>query len=218
MKGKMMKQKEIYASLFMAILCIVVLNGCGGSGYKKADSTTSSMDALKAELLEGKEEIGKTMTALDQVTATANTNPRPAYEKFKKELENTRKQANRVRSRANEMTKQGQAYFKTWEAQYKKVASPEMKQRFEQRKAEMSAKYQKIQEYAQQVKVDYDAFMKNLGDIQVVLGVDLTPKGIASVSDLVAKTKQNAQTTYGHIDVYVSILNQVSAEMSPAIE
>ena len=214
-----MKRMKTIVVFGMAILCTIILSGCGGgSGYKKADSTSGSMDALKAELLNGKDQIAKMIKALNQVVASANANPRPAYETFKKEFENTKKQAKKARNRADAMKKQGQAYFKTWEAEFKKVASPEVKQRFEQRKAEMTDKYQKIQEYSQQVKTDYDAFMQDLSDIQVVLGVDLTAMGIESIADTAAKATRDAQTIYGHIDTYVSILDEVSAAMRPSAQ
>lgn len=205
----------LLVGLCMGVLCAGALSGCGGSGYKKADSTTSSMNALKNELLSGKDQVAKTMTALNQVVDTAGKNPRPAYEKFKKGFTNTQKQAAKVRSRANEMNKQGQAYFKKWETEFKKVASPEMKQRFEQRKTVLADQYKKIQEYAQLVKTDYGSFIQNLSDIQLVLGVDLTPKGVESVTDVISRANRDAQGIYGHIDTYVSILDQVSAEMSP---
>ena len=211
-----MKPKNDMMLVGVTILCAAFLAGCGGSTYKKADSTVSRINALKAELLDTKEQVGKMTTALNQVVDSADTNPRPAYETFKKEFEKTKRQAAKVHKRADEIKKQGQAYFKKWEAEYEKVASPEMKQRFEQRKAEMAAKYQKIQEYSQQVKADCAEFIQDLTDIQVVLGVDLTAKGIQSITDMVDKATRDAQTIYGHIDTYVSILNEVAYEMSPA--
>ena len=146
----------------------------------------------------------------------ANTDPRPAYESFKKQFANTNKQAEKVRKRAADIRKQGQAYFKKWEDQFEKVSNPQMKQQFEQQKAEMVDKYQKIQQYSELVDADYKAFVQDISDIQVVLGVDLTAKGIKSVSDTVTQVTQQAQTIYGHIDTYVSILNEVSAAMSPS--
>ena len=153
------------------------------------------------------------MPALNQVVATAKSDPRPAYETFRKELENTKRQAARVRKRANDMKKQGQAYFEAWEAEFEKVASPERRQRFEQRKEELAAQYERIEEYAQQVKADYDAFMQDLNDIQLVLGVDLTAKGIESIADDVTKTTKGAQKINSHIDKYIEILDQVAAEL-----
>jgi len=212
-----MKRKNVIVMLSAAMLGTVVLSGCGGgSAYKKADKTTGSIDALRAELLSSKKQIDKMMSALNEVVAMANTDPRPAYESFKKEFANTNKQAEKVRKRADDIRKQGQAYFKKWEAQFEKVSSPQMKQQFEQRKAEMAAKYQKIQQYSELVDADYKAFVRDIGDIQVVLGVDLTAKGIKSVSDTVTHATQQAQTIYEHINTYVSILNEVSVAMSPS--
>ena len=81
---------------------------------------------------------------------------------------------------------------------------------------DLAAQYEKIEEYAHRLKADYDAFMQDLNDIQLVLGVDLTVKGIESVADLVNKATRDAQTIDGHLDRYISIVDQVAAELRPS--
>jgi hypothetical protein len=173
------------------------------------------MNTLKAELVSVKDQIAKTVPALNQVVEAADADPRAAYETFKREFENTRRQSGRVRHRADEVKRQGQAYFSAWEGQFDKVANPETRERFEKRKTELAAQYDKIEEYAQRVEADYDAFMRDLNDIQLVLGVDLTRKGIESVADLVTKATQDAKTIDGYLDQYVTILDEVTTELRP---
>jgi chromosome segregation ATPase len=203
--------------LCLALLCAINLTGCNsGRGYQKADTATGQMEALKTELLAVKDRTEKIAPALKELVAAANSNPRSAYEKFSREFENTKKQSGKARRLADEIKKQAQAYFQAWEAQSSKVANPETRQRFEQRKTELAAQYEKIEEYAQRLETDYDAFIQDLNDIQLVLGVDLTLKGIESVADLVNKATRDAQTIDGHLDRYVSIVDQVATELRPS--
>jgi hypothetical protein len=205
------------AGLCLALLGAVILTGCStGRAYQKADSATGQMEALKTELLAVKDRTEKIAPALNQLAATADSNPRSAYEKFSRVFEDTKKHSGRARRLADEVKKQAQAYFQDWEAQSSKVANPQTRKRFEQRKTELAAQYKKIEEHAQRLETDYDAFMQDLNDIHLVLGVDLTPKGIESVADLVNKATRDAQTIDGHLDRYVSIVEQLAAELRPS--
>ncbi len=199
------------------VVCIVSLAGCGSSsGYKKSDSTTAKMDSLKAELLLGKAQIGKTVTALNSVVAQANQDPRKAFETFAKEVKRTDSQAKKISSRARDMKKQGAAYFKKWESEFKKIASPELQTRFEQRKAVVEAEYKKISGASDQLSEHYSAFMSNIEDIQRVLSIDLTSANISAISDIVQKTTTESKTINSLVQQYVDALDAVSAEMRPA--
>jgi Protein of unknown function (DUF2959) len=212
-----MRRENAMVGLCLVVLCAISLPGCESVvGYHRADIAVGHMNALKTELLGVKDQIAKTVPALNQVVETASSDPRPAYETFRREFENTKRQSGRVRRRADEVKRQGQAYFQAWEAQFDKVANPETRQRFEQRKTELAAQYEKIEEFAQRVEADYNAFMQDLNDIHLVLGVDLTAKGIASIADLVTKATQDAKTIDDYLDTYVTILDQTMAELRPS--
>lgn len=198
----------------LIIAFAITLVGCGGSGYNKADRSSSHIEEFRKELLAAKAQIGTMMDAVNQVSSTADSDPRLAYETFQKELKNTERQAKRVQSRAEAIRKAGISYFKTWEAEYEKMASDEMKASFEKRKAELSAKYQKISEYSQQVDTDYKAFMKDVNDIQLSLGMDLTPKGIESVAGFIEKATADSKVVQDHIDQFIPVIDQVSAALS----
>jgi hypothetical protein len=218
LKGSEMKFHRFIVILGVLVVCAMMLTGCGTtSSYKQADKTFGKMEALKSELLDGKVQIEKMIPALNQVVATADSDPRPAYELFKEEYTNTQKQADKVRKTAEQMKKEGQAYFKAWEAEFEKVASEDMRQRFEKRKAELASQYDKISDYAQQVKVDFEQFEQNISDISVVLSVDLTSAGIKSISNDVKKVTKESVTIKEHIDKYVEVIDKVAEIVRPSV-
>ena len=215
--------KDTPAPLKTAFICftlglfVITMTGCGGgSGYKKSDSATARMDSLKTELLQGKVQIDATITAMNDVVAKANTDPRGAFETFTKEIKKTEAQAKKVSKQATEMKKQGAAYFKKWEAEFKKIASPELQARFEQRKSVVQAQYDTISEAATQLGEHYQAFIGDVHDIQRVLSIDLTSDNIGSISDIVKDTTKESTKINSLIQQYVDALNTVSAEMRPA--
>lgn len=204
----------------MTAVCIGALatNGCSsGGGYKRADATTSSIDAMRAEIVSGKDQIDATIKALNDVVASANANPRPAYETFTKEYAKTEDQAEKVSKRAAEIKKQGGAYFKAWETEFEKIASPELRKNFERRKAELQDEYAKIQAFSEGLRKDFDTFMSNLNDINIILGIDLTRKGIASISDYVKEATTTAVAINKRLDLYIKVLDQVAADMRPSM-
>ena len=217
MKNMSFSMKTVVC-LTALIICFASLTGCGGSsGYKKSDSTTDKMDAVVYELKQAQSQIDITVEALNQVVAKANQDPRAEYEAFAKALKDTEAQAKKVSKRADEMRKQGQAYFKAWEEEFEKIASEDLKKRFEQRKAMVEAKYAEISKVSQQLKTEYESFMSDVTDIQTVLSIDLTSANIAGIADIVEKVTAEAKTINMLIDKHVAALDMVSAEMRPSV-
>ena len=202
-----------------AVLCAstLVMSGCSSSrGYKRAEATSNSIDAMRAEILSGKDQIQATVDAMNDVVASASSDPRPAYETFTKEYGKTQKQAGKASKRAATIRKKGAAYFKAWETEFEKVASPELRKSFEQRKADLQDEYAKIQAFSKGLKKDFETFMSNLNDVNIVLGVDLTSKGIASTSDYVKEATTTAVSINKRLDQYIKVLDRVAAEMRPS--
>ena len=75
------KYIQIVTLAATAVAATIVITGCGTtSGYKQADKTGEGVAEFRQEITNGKKAIDNTMTALGQIEATANTNPRKAFE------------------------------------------------------------------------------------------------------------------------------------------
>src|SRR5215475_10661041 len=119
----------------VALGAALVLSGCGTTkGYKQADKTGEGIASFREEITKGKVAIDATMKSLSDVAATANTDPRKAFDKFSKDVAKLESTANDVRKRAQSMREQGQAYFKQWEGELAQVNSPEIRALAEKRK------------------------------------------------------------------------------------
>ena len=129
-------RKRSVNGILMLVMCAsaLVVSGCASHGYKRADTASNSIDTMRAEIVTGQKQIEATVSAMNKVIASASANPRPAYKAFTKELGKTENQAKKVSKRAAEIKSQGRAYFKAWEAEFEKVASPELQRQFQLRK------------------------------------------------------------------------------------
>jgi hypothetical protein len=213
-----MKTKYTYAaSLALAALAAaVVVAGCKTSGYQQADKTGAGIASFRDEIVKCKQATDSTLTALDQIALAANTNPRPAYENYCKQVANLDSSANRVRKSAQEMKDNGQAYFAQWEQQLSQVKDENIRKMAQDRKAKLQESFDKIKEYTEPLKEQFDPWMQSLKDLQTYLSNDLTVNGIAAAKKPFAAAKSNGAKVQKSMDGLVEELNDLAATLTPA--
>jgi hypothetical protein len=213
MKTNQAKQIKWVATVAAALL----LAGCGTTaGYKQAEKTGASIAEMRTEIVSSQKAIDQTMLALEQVAATANANPRKAFEQYAKSLDNLKSAADKARKRGEEMKARGQAYFKQWEQELAEVKNPAIRQLAEQRRAKLQAAFDSIQQYAEPLKEKFDPWLSDLKDLRSYLSNDLTIGGVDAAKSLFAKTQTEGVEVQKSMDALVGELNTVAAALTPA--
>lgn len=205
-------------SLTVAIAGVsILLTGCGTtSGYKQADKTGAGIAEFRDEIVNGKKAIDATMKALSDIAATANTDPRKAFEQYTKSVSNLESTAAKIRSRGQSMQEQGQAYFKQWEQELSQVSNPEIRSLAEQRKAKLQETFANVRKYTEPLKAQFDPWMSDLKDLQRYLGNDLTIGGVDAAKSLFEKTTLEGLEVQKSMDGLVAELNTIAATITPA--
>jgi hypothetical protein len=215
-----MKQIKNAAAITMTVLAAssaILLSGCGTtSGYKQADKTGAGIAEFRDEIVNGKKAVDSTMKALSDIAATANTDPRKAYEQYSKEVANLESTAAKIRKRSQSMQAQGQAYFKQWEQEMAQVSNPDVRKLAEERKAKLQSTFESIRKFAEPLKAQFDPWMSDLKDLKVYLGNDLTIAGVDSAKSLFSKTTGEGLEVQKAMDALVAELNTVAATITPA--
>jgi hypothetical protein len=214
-----MKTKCVQLVLLAAttIAAAILVTGCGTtSGYKQADKTGAGIAEFRDEIVKGKIAIDNTMNALDQIAATANTDPRKAFEAYSKAVESLESCANKVRKRGQDMREQGQAYFKQWEEQLTQVKNQEIRNLAEQRRTKLQETFDSIRKYTEPLKAQFDPWMSDLQDLQKYLSNDLTIAGVDAAKGLFAKTRADGVEVQTSMDGLVAELNTIAAALTPA--
>jgi len=194
-----------------------LFTGCGTpSGYEQADKTGAGIAEFREEIINGKKNIDATIKALGDVAATANTNPRKAFEQYAKSVGNLESTAEKVRKRGQDMQQQGQAYFKQWEKQMGEVNNPEVRTLAEQRKAKLQESFDSIRKYTEPLKAQFDPWMSDLKDLQRYLSNDLTVAGVDSAKSLFTKTQKEGLEVQKSMDGLIAELNTIAAALTPA--
>jgi hypothetical protein len=195
----------------------VLTAGCGTtSGYKQADKTGAGIAEFRAEIVNGQAAIDHTITCLDQVAASANTDPRKPFEQYSKSLANLASVAERARKRGADMKAQGQAYFAQWEKQMAEVQNPEIRELATQQRAKLQATFDNIKKYTEPLKAQFDPWLSNLKDLQKYLSNDLTVTGVDAAKSLFATTRAEGLGVQKSMGDLVAELNTIAAALTPA--
>ena len=214
-----MKTRPIHSivPILTMLAAAALLSGCGTtSAYKQAEKTGAGIASFRAEVVNANKTIDATMRSLDDIAATANTNPRGAFARFSKNVKNLESTAAKMGKRSLSMQQKGQAYFRQWEQELATVNNPEVRRLAEQRKAKLQETFATIRKYTEPLKAQFDPWMSDLKDLQKYLSQDLTIAGIDSAKALFAKTTSEGVEVQKSMDALVAELNTVAAALTPA--
>jgi hypothetical protein len=201
----------------LSLTATLFLSGCGtSSGYKQADRTGQGISEFRAEILNVSKAVDATMSSLDQIAATANSNPRQAYEGFSRSLADLDSAATKAKKRGDDMRAQGQAYFKQWETQLGEMSNPEIRALAQQQQTKLRQSFDSIRKYTEPLKAQFDPWLSDLKDLQKFLGTDLSISGIDAAKNLFTKTRTEGLEVQKSLDGLIGELNTVSATLTPA--
>jgi hypothetical protein len=213
----MKQQKRDWLSAVLAMLCAVVMAGCATSkGYNQADKTGEAINTVRNDVVNIKAAVDGSMKALDQLEATASTDPRKAYEAFAKSVDKVEKAGQTAQKNADDMREKGAAYFQQWETEIGSVKNEEIRQLAQQRRAKLQETFGNIKTAAQDAKQSFPPFLDNLKDLRTALGADLTVQGIDAAKGIFTKTKSSGVELQKHLDKLVAELNSVVAAITAA--
>lgn len=203
-------------ALITATAALGSLVGCSTTGYKQADKTGEGIASFREEIVNGKKAIDQTVAALSKVEAAATTDPRKAFEEYKKSVSNLESAADKVRKSSQDMQARGKAYFDEWEQQLAQVKNPEIQQLAKERKAKLTEVFASIKTYAEPLKAQFNPWMSDLKDLQTYLNNDLTINGVDAAKSLIKKTQDEGLAVQKSMDALIAELNTVAATITPA--
>jgi Protein of unknown function (DUF2959) len=173
-------------------------SGCASS--PEAGETVASMDTFGVEVVKVKDSIDHALKSLDALVASQPSDIRGNFDTYSSSVTGLDHQANVVRERADEMKKMGDEFFKEWEPP--EHVTPE-------RRAALSASYDKIKEDMTLAKEEFTPFLNSLKDIEGYLKLDLSPHGINSMGELSKKARENGTKVKSSIDAVLVQVNSV---------
>jgi hypothetical protein len=195
---------------------VAVLLGCASTGTTpKAPTPRDDFREYRQIVVEAMGLVDTAMRALDEVSAQANRDPRPAYEAFAKTVHRLEVDSIRIRARAQAMRARGAAYFEHWEKYLAGVDNEQGRQLAEQHRPELKQSFEQAQLAAQQIREVFRPFLSDLQKLRAVLEADPSLARIDSAKSLILAAKDKGRQVQQGLDRLLAEMNSMTALLRP---
>ena len=190
--------------------------GCSITGRERAARTSSSMEQMKSEIQKLDDLLEAAVEKLNDMVENPKPDLKPQYEEYTKAVTDLDAQLALVRARAEEMRQKGLAYFDTWKEKMQEVKNPELKQHALDREQKLRAEFTAIKDEVENLRKKSGPLITALRDVQTLLSLDLTPKGVESVADAAKKAREQLAAVREDARKVLEGLKRVATLISPA--
>jgi hypothetical protein len=214
MKKSTMKLTTINCALAATL---AVLAGCATSSYDKGAATSTALSSTATAVAQTSTSVNSVLSALNNLTFKATGDLRVQYDAFvsaSKDLDSSMKNLD---SKVVALHSTAATYLGDWTNKMALIQNEELRKRSAERKDEVSGKLNEVENSYQGVKNSLLPFTSDLKDIQTYLGTDLTPGGLATIKDIVAKTKVDAVPLRDSIKTLQGSFTSLSTAVSPVM-
>jgi len=196
---------------------LTVLAGCASKSYDKGAATANATSAAAAAVAQTSTRVTDVLGALNNLTFKSQGDLRKQYDAFVTTIANLDKSIETLGAKATAMRDAATAFSENWSNQLNQIQGADLRQRSTERMNEVTAKLKDMDASYLAVKSSLRPFTSDLKDIQTYLGTDLTTGGIASVKDVVAKTKVDAVPLRDSIKQLQASFSNLGVALSPVL-
>ena len=211
---KINQLKFIIAHLAL-VVSLGIFAGCVSHSYDKGAATSAALQSSADKITEVSIKVNDTLAALNNLTFKSQGDLRDQFDAFSSSIKKLNETRAGLDAKIFEMQAKAQSYLASWSDQTTNIQSEDLRQRSAQRKDEVTAKLKTVEDSYQGVQNSFKPFTQDLKDIQTYLGTDLTAGGVASIKDVVAKTKVDAVPLRDSIKQLQASFSNLSASLSP---
>lgn len=195
---------------------VLGLAACASSGPSHSAKAVNSMDETRAGLSMVRSQIDQTLASLSNLMSARGEQLRPSYSKFSKDVDKLRADGVQTKKRFQSMKSKRNDYLVAWRKEQGQVNDPELRELGDSRRSEVRANLDRVVESLTVANEMFDPFLSNLGDVQKVLGNDLTEEGQSRVANTAAVQSANDKgaRVAESIDVALGALQTVAGQLS----
>jgi Protein of unknown function (DUF2959) len=192
------------------------LIACASSGPSRSAKAVETMEETHAGLTKVRTQIDQTLGSLGELMNASPERLRPAFSKYSKDVDRLRADAVQTKKRFHSMKTKKDDYIAVWGREQGHVSDPELRQLGDARRSQLRANLDRVIESLTVASEAFDPFLNNLGDVQKVLGNDLTPAGQSLVANTAVAQGANEKgaRVAQSIDVALVALSNMAGQMS----
>ena len=213
---KTSEMKLIATNLALAAT-LAVLAGCASKSYDKGAATATATQSAAAAVAQTSTKVTDVLGALNNLTFKSEGDLRIQYDAFVSATEKLDKSIAALGAKVTAMRDAAAAYSDNWSNQLAAIQSEDLRQRSADRMNEVTSQLKEMDASYLGVKSSLRPFMGDLKDIQTYLGTDLTAGGLATIKDVVSKTKTDAVPLRDSIKQLQASFSSLGAALSPVL-
>jgi len=172
-----------------------------GAATEEKPTVMVSLSQLNTEIRTLRENLSRTIAALENVKASANKNAdlsKPfanfssAWTEFDAQIAKVRQDGIATKARAKE-------HWEAWHTELINMQNPSLRDKAEKRYASTTKEFEKISEKVADAKQDFAPLEADLKDVHTYLQTDLSKEAVSSLSSTIWKMGNQAHTVDGEL-------------------
>lgn len=197
-----------------AITAIALFTGCASTPADRATNMASSVNQTGKQLEASKTAVVQVLTSLNQLVSQPTGDMRGQYNDYRSAVKNLQGTSDKVDKTINSMMAGSQIYFADWSNQIGAISDPTLKQLSLDRKNQAVANLAELKTGMEKTRAAYKPLAKDLEDINLYLGNNLTSSGIAAMKPRLDAIKVEAVGVRDALTSMVQSLNKFSATLA----
>lgn len=163
-------------------------------------------------------QIDTVLSSLDTMLNAPSDHLRESYDRYNKDVQKMNEYADAIRENDTDLRKNGNTYLAKWQRDASNISDPELRALAEQRRGQIAQSSQSMRSTLTSAAGSFEAFLRDINDIQKVIGNDLTPTGQANVRQ--TAVAQTAESNGGRVKIAIrdaeQAIDSLRSQITPA--
>jgi hypothetical protein len=208
---------KLIASNLALIAVLALLAGCVSKSYDKGAATSAALQSSADAVAQTSKSLYGVLGAMNNLTFKSQGDLRNQYDAFVAATKSLNQSLAGLDDSVKVLHLKADTYFDDWTNQTATIQNEALRQRSADRKAEVSGRLDEVTASYVALKNSLKPFTADLTDIQTYLGTDLTAGGLATIKDVVAKTKVDAVPLRDAIKHLQTSFSSLGTALSPVL-
>jgi uncharacterized protein YukE/tetrahydromethanopterin S-methyltransferase subunit B len=196
---------------------LAAVAGCVSKSYDKGTATSAALESSADAVAGTSTSVNDVLASLNNLTFKSAGDLRVQYDAFVAANKNLGKANENLDAKVIQMRAATAAFTANWNSQMTNIQSADLRARSAGRMDEVTTKLKEVDASYEGLKNSFKPFTSDLKDIQTYLGTDLTAGGLATIKDVVSKTKVDAVPLRDSIKQLQASFHNLGTALSPVL-
>ena len=206
-------QRMIRSSVTISAVAVavVMVAGCASTPADRAAEMSNSTVQSRKYLEESSQAVSKCLTTLNELITQPKGDMRGQYKDYLASVKSVGRISDNMDASIHTMMDASRVYFADWDNQIAAINDSTLKKLSQDRKQQAVDSVDEFKKSIDQMRAAYKPLTKDLDDIGLYLGNNLTADGIAALKPRLDTVKTEALSVRDSIAGSVTALNKFSA-------